>query len=68
MTTPRIPTTDLDQDTLSMINAEIAKMPIDAQHRIKDMASSLRDFITTNGGEGHMALALTGARIAAGQE
>lgn len=49
------------------IEAEIAKHPLEVQHTIKNMAEAITEFTRNHPGLGHMAVALVGARMAAGQ-
>jgi hypothetical protein len=52
------------QQNLSNILMEIAKQPIDTQHRIKNTAEAVTEFLREKGPEGCMALALVAARFA----
>lgn len=49
------------------IEAEIAKHPLEVQHKIRNMAEAITEFTRTHPGLGHMAVALVGARMAAGK-
>lgn len=53
-----------EQQNLSDILMEIAKLPLDSQHRIKANAEAMTEFLREKGPEGCMALALVAARFA----
>lgn len=55
-----------DLAIVRQIEAEIAKHPLEIQHRVRNTATAIREFVHAHGGEGHLALALVGAKMAAG--
>lgn len=62
--TPSLPD-NLDLAIVREIEAEIAKQPLEVQHRVRNMASAIKEFVGAHGGEGQLALALISAKLAA---
>lgn len=54
-----------EQEVVHDIQAEIAKQHPDVQHRVNLMANNLRTTIRMHAGEGHLALVLVAAELAA---
>lgn len=54
-----------EQQTLNEITHELYGMSIEQRHLVNTLAEAIETFVTEKGPEGHFALALVGARIAA---